>query len=327
MACNIEQLQKFLDAELEGAELTSYSEHLGSCQVCRGRVERHQSREKFLRDRIRAGLPVGTLTPLVMPKIKVETGPHSSFPWLVIIVGVLIVAGLFLAKAPEPSPNAPATFDPLREPLPGGRSEPGFPAIVAGVGGCMIETSHLKPGLRITLGMRQMVGVGGQAVFIPEPGQEITIQGRSRSVFTREAILWQNGDAELSFKLTKPFQVVLGDSYLTIRGTVIKIKGEVNDTVQVQLIRGAADLTTPQGVKTLTAGQIVAVTQTVVEAGSNATVATPSVVEAPQETTIHVASEATHAEVPVVATETGVSSVTLQGNPYGDAPVVVPGSR
>ena len=333
MPCNIEFLQRFLDTDLEGADLKAFQDHLRDCPACRGRVERHQKREQTIRDRVRGGLPLGTLAPRVMPRLSIESGPQASFPYLKLIVGLLILAGLMVAWLGSPSPSW-INEKPLREPLPEGKSEPGFPAIIAGVGGCMLDSSHLKPGMRFTLPAQATAQVVGQAQFQPEPGQEIMIQGRSQGVFTREALMWQNGEAELSFKLVKPFKVVVGESSITIRGTVIRIKGEAKGNVQIQLMRGAADLTTPQGVRPLPIGVVVELPAArpipekppVVEPASDPVQPTsvgsePDVVSPPATTT-------TSPETGSASTNpSGVSSVTIQGNPYEDSPVSVPGSR
>ncbi|HNV72599.1 MAG TPA: hypothetical protein PKO06_23020, partial [Candidatus Ozemobacteraceae bacterium] len=224
---------------------------------------------------------------------------------------------------------APMPDRPLREPLPGGPYEPGFPAIIAGVGGCMVDASHLKAGLRLTLQPGETAQINGQAVYLPEPGQEISIHGRSQGIFTRGALLWHNGDAELSFKLVKPFRVVLGDSFVTIRGTVIHFKGEVQGSVQIQLLSGVAELTTPRGVRLMTVGETVDVRQmptNPVPRPVSATPTPPIVSPDPSDTTTNPVPVPVGESIPT-ATGTGVSSVTLQGNPYEDAPVVVPGSQ
>ncbi|HNV72891.1 MAG TPA: zf-HC2 domain-containing protein, partial [Candidatus Ozemobacteraceae bacterium] len=75
MACNADQLQKYLDSDLDTAELASFQDHLRTCSSCRARVERQQQREKLIRDRVRAGLPLGQLVPQVMPRLTPETAP------------------------------------------------------------------------------------------------------------------------------------------------------------------------------------------------------------------------------------------------------------
>ncbi len=329
MACNgyIELLQRFLDSDLEGAELGRFQEHLRMCPSCRGRVERHQQREKLLRDRVRAGLPTGHLAPKVMPRLAIETaGPLRSplFKLGIVLVAVAVALAVWLSVAKHPAPILPEP--PMREPLPGGPYEPGFPAIIAGAGGCMLDSSHLKAGLRLTIKPNELAQFLGQAVYSPEPGQEITMQGRSTGIFTRDAILWQNGDAEFAFKLVKPFRVVVGDSYVTIRGTVVKFKGEVQGSVQVQLVRGAAELTTPQGTRSMQAGQVVDIRQTPIAQVPHSPLETSAT--APEHPAVPASAGATESgyagEPSAPQTNSGVSSVTLQGNPYEDAPVVVP---